>query len=64
VAKEKVAEDHKGAVAVTATATEAAEAAKREVVEKRLQALVALRATRICRSMMDTGVCDKRQDKS
>jgi hypothetical protein len=48
---------------VNATVTEAAEAAKK--VEKRLQALVALRATRICRNMMDTGVCDQnKNDKS
>jgi hypothetical protein len=49
----------------TVTATEAAEAAKKKVVEKRLQALVAIRATRICRNMMDTGVCDQNKgDKS
>jgi hypothetical protein len=56
---------HNGAAnAVIATDT-ATEAAKKEVVEKRLQALVALRATRICRNMMDTGVCDQnKNDKS
>jgi hypothetical protein len=56
--------DNGASNAVIATDT-ATEAAKKEVVEKRLQALVALRATRICRNMMDTGVCDQnKEDKS
>jgi hypothetical protein len=55
---------HNGA-ANAVISTDDPEAAKRDVVEKRLQALVALRATRICRNMMDTGVCDQnKNDKS
>jgi hypothetical protein len=59
----KVPGEATNAVIDTETANvTATEAAKKEVVEKRLQALVALRATKICRNMMETGLCDQNKN--